>query len=70
VSQFNRSTALITSREEREQVAQINLVAGKRAKNATAYSSALNYFAEGRALLAEDCWTLQYPLAFALNASS
>jgi predicted ATPase len=67
VSQFNRSTALITSREEREQVAQINLVAGKRAKNATAYSSALNYFAEGRALLAEDCWTLQYPLAFELE---
>ena len=64
VSQFNRSTALITSREEREQVAQINLVAGKRSKNATAYSSALSYFAEGRALLAEDCWTLQYPLAF------
>jgi len=52
VSQFNRSAALVTSPDEREQVAQLNLVAGKRAKNAAAYSSALSYFAEGRRLLA------------------
>ena len=67
MSQFNRSIALITSQDEREQLAQLNLVAGKRAKNAAAYSSALTYFAEGRALLAEDCWTRQYPLAFELE---
>ena len=47
VSQFNRSTALITSRDEREQVAQLNLIAGKRAKNAAAYSSALTLFCRG-----------------------
>jgi predicted ATPase/signal transduction histidine kinase len=64
VGQFNRSTALLRSPEEREQVAQLNLLAGKRAKNATAYSAALTYFAVGRALLAEDCWTRQYPLTF------
>ena len=67
VSQFNRSTASITSQDEREQLAQLNLTAGKRAKNAAAYSSALTYFAGGRALLAEDCWTLQYPLTFELE---
>ena len=47
VSQFNRSSALITSRDEREQVAQLNLIAGKRAKNAAAYSSALTLFCRG-----------------------
>jgi predicted ATPase len=67
VSQFNRSLTLVTSRDEREQLAQLNLIAGKRAKNAAAYSSALTYFATGRVLLAEDCWMLQCPLTFQLE---
>ena len=67
VSQFNRSTALVTPQEERNQLAQLNLIAGKRAKNAAAYLSALTYFATGRGLLAEDCWTLQYSLTFELE---
>jgi PAS domain S-box-containing protein len=67
VSQFNRSTALITSQDEREQLAQLNLTAGKRAKNAAAYSSALTHLAGGRALLAEDCWTRQHHITFELE---
>jgi PAS domain S-box-containing protein len=67
VSQFNRSTALITSADEREQVAQLNLTAGIRAKNAAAYASALTHLAAGRALLAEDCWTRHYQLSFELE---
>lgn len=67
VSQFNRSTALITSQYERDQLAQLNLSAGKRAKNAAAYASALSHLAGGRALLAEDCWTRHYPLTFELE---
>ena len=67
VSQLNRSTSLITSRDEREQLAQLNLIAGKRAKNAVAYSSALTHFVVGYGLLAEDCWTRQYTLAFELE---
>jgi PAS domain S-box-containing protein len=67
VSQFNRGTALITSPDEREQVAQLNLTAGIRAKNAAAYSSALSHLAAGRVLLAEDCWTRQYQLSFELE---
>ena len=43
VNQLNRGAALITSREEREQLAELNLIAGKRAKASTAYASALNY---------------------------
>ena len=67
VSQFNRSTSLITSQDEREQLARLNLIAGKRAKTAVAYSSALTHFTAGHALLTEDCWTLQYPLTFELE---
>ena len=67
VNQLNRGAALITSREEREQVAEFNLIAGKRAKAAAAYASALNYFAAGTSLLAEDRWDRRYSLAFALE---
>ena len=44
VNQFDRGAALIATQEEREQVAELNLMAGKRAKAASAYASALQYF--------------------------
>jgi predicted ATPase len=43
------------------------LIAGKRAKNATAYASALTYLVAGRALLPENCWKRCGALAFALE---
>ena len=43
VNQLNRGAALITAQEEREQLAELNLIAGKRAKASTAYASALTY---------------------------
>ena len=56
VNQLNRGVALITSREEREHLAELNLIAGKRAKASTAYVSALKYFIAGAALLGDDRW--------------
>jgi len=67
VNQLDRGAALIGSREERERVAELNLIAGKRAKTSTAYAAALNYLAAGRALLAEDSWERRYDLAFSLE---
>jgi predicted ATPase len=67
VNQLNRGTALIASQEEREQVAALNLIAGKRAKTATACAAALTYFAAGRALLAQDSWGRRYRLTFVLE---
>ena len=67
VNQLNRGAALITAQEEREQLAELNLIAGTRAKNATAYASALTYLLAGAALLAEDCWERQHALAFSLE---
>jgi predicted ATPase len=61
VNQLNRGAALITSQDERERLAELNLVAGKRAKSSTAYHSALNYLAAGAALLSDDCWEHNYP---------
>jgi predicted ATPase len=57
----------LTSSLEREQVAELNLIAGTRAKAATAYASALNYLANGGALLPEDSWERCYRLVFAIE---
>jgi PAS domain S-box-containing protein len=67
VNQLNRGAALITPREEREQLAELNLIAGKRAKGASAYASALAYLNAGAALLAEDDWEHRHELTFALD---
>ena len=67
VNQLNRGIALITSREEREQLAGLNLIAGKRAKTTTAYASALTYLTTGLGLLADDSWERLHELKFALE---
>ena len=70
VNQLNRGAALITSQGEREQLAELNLAAGKRAGASTAYGSALTYLAAGAALLPEDAWERRQELAFALQLHS
>src|SRR5271170_488310 len=50
VNQLNRGVALISARDEREQLAELNLKAGNRARASTAYASALTYFTAGAAL--------------------
>lgn len=69
VGQLNRGAALITDQDEREQLAQFNLIAGQRAKASTAYASALNYFGTGMQLLDEECWTRRHGLVFTLALS-
>ena len=67
VNQLNRGAALITQEEEREQLAEFNLLAGLRAKTSTAYASALTYLNAAAALLAEDSWERRRELIFALE---
>ena len=69
VGQLNRGAALIILPDERVRLAELNLIAGKRAKESTAYASALTYLNTGAALLAEDSWERQHELAFALDLS-
>ena len=67
VNQLNRGSHLITSAEESERVAELNFIAGRRAKTSTAYASALNYLAAGRALLTEEIWNDNYALIFSIE---
>src|SRR6516165_4340621 len=67
VNHLNRGAALITAPDEREQVAELNLIAGKRAKASSAYASALAYLTAGAALLPADAWQRRQELAFELE---
>src|SRR5215831_11453579 len=67
VNQLNRGAPLITSGHEREQLAELNLSAGKRAKTASAYISALNYLVAGAVILPDDAWEQRPDLIFALE---
>ena len=67
VSHLNRGAGLITSEDERLQLAQLNLVAGKRAKASAAFASALHYAIAGQALLTDECWEHRHQLMFQLE---
>ncbi len=67
VNQLNRGSHLLTSAVERERVADLNLIAGRRAKVSTAYASALKYLWAGRELLTEETWTSNYRLIFSIE---
>lgn len=67
VNQLNRGAALIEAPWEREEVAALNLIAGKRAKSTSAFAAAQEYFSNGRDLLPEFPWRGQYRLAFDLE---
>src|SRR3954453_9100272 len=67
VNQLNRGAHLISSVEDRERVAELNLIAGRRAKLSAAYDSALKYLRAGRALLAEETWKLNHQLIFSIE---
>ncbi|MEG4996720.1 hybrid sensor histidine kinase/response regulator [Microcoleus sp. B4-D4] len=66
VNQLNYGTDLITLELERYELADLNLIAGQKAKAATAYESAVKYLNMGLGLLAEDSWEIQYELTFNL----
>jgi len=65
-NQFNRGAALLIERDEKAQVAALNLGAGRRAKASAAYASACVYLAAGMALLDDTDWSCQYELMFSL----
>jgi PAS domain S-box-containing protein len=67
VNQLNRGSHLISSVEERERAAALNLIAGRRAKISTAYESALKYLRAGIALLTNETWGRNYELVFSIE---
>lgn len=70
VNQLNFGTELLTTQAEKDELAQLNLLAGQRSKAATAYEAAVNYLDLGLGLLANDCWQHQYDLALKFYAET
>ncbi|MCC5645599.1 AAA family ATPase [Nostoc sp. CHAB 5824] len=70
VNQLNYGADLLISETEKYEFAELNLIAGQRAKAATAHDSAVKYLQVGLGLLAEESWKCQYELALALHSEA
>ncbi|PWK04967.1 AAA family ATPase [Tumebacillus permanentifrigoris] len=66
VNHLNEALDWITAPDEREELAWLNLEAGRQLKTSTAYDQAISYIARGTDLLTDTCWETQYGLAYEL----
>ncbi|WP_017663266.1 hybrid sensor histidine kinase/response regulator [Baaleninema simplex] len=64
VNQLNIGRTAIEEEAEIEQLVDLNLNAGQKAKQATACDAAKSYFQIGIDLLGQNCWTTDYDLTF------
>ncbi len=67
VNHWNRAITLVLDPSERNNLAQLNLIAGSKAKASTAYEPALNYFHTGVTLLSNRAWQTEPQLILALH---
>jgi PAS domain S-box-containing protein len=67
VNHLDRGATLITLQREKLQLAELNMIAGRKAKASTAYKSALSYFAAGIELLGDNAWENEHDLAYRLG---
>jgi len=68
VNHFNIGISLITDSEEKEMLTQLNLQAGKKAKESSAFKLALDYLEKGITLLKPDSWNSNYQTTLELYA--
>jgi len=66
VSQLNIGKTLINQRSELDELAKLNLIAGKKAKSSAAYQIALKHLRIGIEILHENSWKSQYKLTLSL----
>ena len=66
VDHLNLGISLAQNQSKQYEIAQMNLMAGQKAKAAMAYEPALNYLNAGRNLLAKDSWQTEYVLTLNL----
>jgi predicted ATPase/signal transduction histidine kinase len=67
VNHLNSGIDLIASQAEKNNLAELNLLAGRKAKAATAYEIAFQYFNTGLALLGANAWEDHYTIALEMN---
>ncbi|MEG4519738.1 MULTISPECIES: AAA family ATPase [unclassified Microcoleus] len=70
VGHLNQGIELINQLSERSALAQLNLEAGRKARNSTAYAAANIYLQTGIDLLTANCWQTQYELALNLYVAA
>ena len=66
VNNLNEALTLISDPEERLALTRLNKKAGQRAKQSTAYASAVRYLSTAVTLLPSDAWHVHYPLTFSI----
>ncbi|MBD2694685.1 AAA family ATPase [Anabaena catenula] len=66
VYHLNYGIKLIDNQQQRDELAKLNLIAGKQAKKSTAYETAWKYLTQGLELLAANRWEKQYDLTLSL----
>ncbi len=70
VNQLNMGSELITTQAEKDKLAQLNLMAGIKAKQSTAYESAVKFFRLALEMLTADNWRTHYQLTLTLHVES
>jgi len=66
VDQLNKGFELISDDQEKLELAEMNLRAGRRVKNSSAYEAAFMYFQAGLKVLGKDCWSTHYDISLKL----
>jgi diguanylate cyclase (GGDEF)-like protein len=66
VNQLNLGINCITSNSEKYELANLNLIAGEKARNATAYTAAFKYLNLAIGLLPAEAWKTEYALTLSL----
>ncbi|MEC4818188.1 MAG: serine/threonine-protein kinase PknK, partial [Scytonema sp. PMC 1069.18] len=67
VNQLNYSIDLINNQEELNELARLNLIAGRKAKASTAYVAAMKHFSLALSMITADSWQSQYSFTLALH---
>ena len=67
IHHLNMAADRITDRQERDEIAELNLVAGIKARSLAAFEPAFTYFSNGLRLLNENGWRRQYNLSLKLH---